>query len=58
MAFAFPPPAIIIKAHLFAVPGAAVPHKCPSLTLTPAFTIAVDVMTQNKERGGVRLSFV
>lgn len=35
-----------------AVPGAAGPHKCPSLTLTPAFTIAVDVMTQNKERGG------
>lgn len=33
-------------------------YKRPSLTLTPAFTIAVDVMTQNKQRGGVRLPFV
>lgn len=34
------------------------PRESPSLTLTPAFTIAVDVMTQNKQHGGVRPPFV
>lgn len=33
----FPFPAIIIKEHLFVVPQAPSPHKCPSLTLTHTF---------------------